>query len=126
MSSTASYSVPPDCPVRMVLDRISDRWSLLVMIVLSKGTFRFGELSKYIPDISTRMLSQTLRRLEQDGLITRKAYATIPPKVEYRISALGQSFFESIQGMVAWAETNKAVILAARSNYIPPESHTAK
>jgi len=115
-----------DCPIRTVLSRVSDRWSLLVLVVLSKKMFRFGELQKYIPDVSARMLSQTLRHLEQDGYVSRKAYATIPPKVEYSITDLGKSFLQPMQDMIAWADANKSAIRAARHSYVAPEGYAAK
>jgi len=89
-----------DCPIRGVLSRVSDRWSLLVIVVLAKRSFRFSELQKYIPDISPRMLSQTLRRLEQDGYVSRKAYPTIPPRVDYSITDLGTTMWDSVGGVL--------------------------
>lgn len=105
------------CPVRDVLDRIGDRWSLLVLLELAKGTLRFTEVRKAVPDISQRMLAQTLRRLEQDGLISRTAYATIPPRVDYALTALGQSLMVPIGALVGWSEENHDAIRAARSTY---------
>src|SRR5574343_1888355 len=85
------------CPIRDVLDRLSDRWTVLVLYELEKGLLRFSEFKKRIPDISPRMLAQTLRNLERDGLVSRTVYATVPPKVEYAMTDMGLSFFASIQ-----------------------------
>ena len=89
-----------NCPIRDVLSHLGDRWTVLVLHALQDGEIRFGVLRTQIPDISPRMLSQTLRRLEQDGLIARTAYATIPPRVDYRLTELGISFMQVIQVML--------------------------
>ncbi len=114
------------CPVRDVLDRLGDRWTVLVLLELSQGTLRFGALRKRIEDVSPRMLSQTLRQLEEDGLASRTVFASIPPRVDYALTPLGQSFFDSIQGMVRWAEANQEAVRAARRAYVPPLAHVAK
>lgn len=103
-----------DCPVRDVLSRVSDRWSMLVLLFLETGTLRFSALGRAIPDISQRMLSQTLRRLEEDGLLTREVFPTIPPKVEYSLTELGRSLLEPLKAMMDWADTNHESIRAAR------------
>ncbi len=114
------------CPIRDVLDRLSDRWTVLILEELAHGTLRFGEIKKRITDISPRMLSQTLRYLEQDGIIRREAFATIPPRVEYTLTSLGTSFLSVVDQMVQWANTNQAAVRAARQAYIAPESYEAK
>ena len=114
------------CPIRTVLDRLGDRWTLLVLVELQKGTRRFSVLRKQIPDISPRMLSLTVRRLEEDGMVARKVYPTIPPKVEYTITPLGLSFVQSLNPVVQWAADNREAVLAARSTYIPPTAESAK
>lgn len=106
------------CPVRDVLDRVSDRWSILVIQHLQPGTMRFTELRRAIPDISQRMLAQTLRRLEQDGYVGRKVYPTIPPRVDYSLSSLGHSLMERLEPLVAWAADNHEAIRGARSEYL--------
>lgn len=111
--SKASYA--GRCPVRDVLDRIGDRWSLLVLGELKNGTLRFSVLRRAIDDISQRMLAQTLRHLEQDGLISRKVHATVPPQVEYTLTPLGHSLLEPVDALVAWATTNHEAIREARS-----------
>lgn len=108
------------CPVRDVLDRIGDRWSLLVLLNLAQGTLRFSQLKRAVGDISQRMLAQTLRILEQDGLVSRKVYPTVPPKVEYSITALGDSLMGKLEPLVEWAYKNHAAIKKARKGFVSP------
>lgn len=112
------------CPTRDVLDCIGDRWSLLVLAYLSPGTLRFTELKRAIGDISQRMLSQTLRSLEKDGYLSRQAYPTVPPKVEYTLTVLGTSLLEKIEPLINWANENHAKVQAAREAYVPPPAAT--
>lgn len=114
------------CPIRSVLDRLGDRWTLLVLGQLEKGTKRFSALRRDIPDISPRMLSQTVRKLEEDGLVSREVFPTIPPKVEYTITPMGMSFVKSLNVMVQWALDNREAVLAARKAYVPPTAESAK
>ncbi len=107
------------CPIRDVLDRIGDRWSLLVLQSLSTSTLRFTALKRSIGDISQRMLAQTLRRLEQDGLISRTVHPTTPPRVDYALTPLGQSLLQPIEALVDWAQTHHGAIRAARRAYVP-------
>ena len=113
------------CPIRDVLERVGDRWSLLVLERLSGGTLRFTALRREIGDISQRMLAQTLRRLEHDGLITRTVHPTIPPRVDYALTPLGRSFLEPIGALIRWANENHGAIRAARAIYVPPPAATA-
>ncbi|KFI28702.1 transcriptional regulator [Haematobacter massiliensis] len=113
--STASYA--NNCPVRDVLDRLGDRWSTLILQQLAKGPLRFSELLRAIDDVSKRMLSRTLRALEEDGLITRTVYPLKPPAVEYALTPLGQSFLPHIEGLVRWAGEHHAAIRAARAAF---------
>ncbi|MDX3773688.1 helix-turn-helix domain-containing protein [Chromatiaceae bacterium AAb-1] len=113
------------CPIRDILDKLGDRWTVLVLTELEQGTLRFSELRKLIIDISPRMLAQTLRQLEQDGLVSRKVYPTIPPKVEYTMTTLGVSFYDNVKRMVIWAEENQAAVKAARQAYTPQEAYPA-
>jgi len=99
-SDDAQSAEPVCCPVRDVLDRIGDKWSVLVIMTLATRPQRFSELRRAIRDISKRMLTQTLRDLERDGLITRHVYATKPPSVEYRLAPLGQSLLEPMASLV--------------------------
>lgn len=105
------------CPIRDVLDRIGDRWSLLVLLNLGGGTLRFSELSRAVGDISQRMLAKTLRDLEQDGFVSRKVHPTVPPKVEYSLTPLGESLIEMLEPLVCWAGDNHAAIKRARANH---------
>lgn len=127
---SVSLSLPPvepgsgrevRCPVRDVLDCIGDRWSLLTLLALRDGTLRFTELKRAIGDISQRMLAQTLRTLERDGYVTRAVHATVPPKVEYTLTDLGQSLLAQLEPLVRWANENHARVRKARKAYVPPE-----
>jgi DNA-binding HxlR family transcriptional regulator len=111
--------------VRDVLDRIGDRWSLLALSALDDGTLRFTELKRAIGDVSSRMLAQTLRGLEQDGYVLRKVYPTIPPQVEYSLTPLGQSLLEMIKPLIQWASRNHDRVRAARKVYVPPVAAAA-
>lgn len=108
---------PSACPVRDVLDQLGDKWSTLLVITLADGPQRFSALRRAVPDISQRMLTQTLRDLERDGLITRQVYPTKPPSVDYRLSALGRSLLEPLATLVAWAERHHADIRRARARF---------
>ncbi len=109
------------CPIRDVLDRIGDRWSMLVLCTLAEhGTLRFTALKAQIEDVSQRMLAQTLRRLEQDGLVSRKVHPTIPPRVDYALTPLGVSLLEPVRELVRWAKQNHRRVRAARRAYVPP------
>ena len=105
------------CPIRDVLDRIGDQWSLLVLQSLEGGTLRFNELGREIGDISKQMLSRTLKHLEQDGYITRTVFPEVPPRVEYDLTELGRSFLVPMKGLVAWADQNHRRICEARTEY---------
>ena len=100
-----------NCPVREVLDRIGHKWATLVLLQLGENeVMRFNELSQAIGDISQKMLTTTVRNLEADGFISRKMYAEIPPKVEYRLTVLGSSLLPLIRDMVSWADNNLRTI----------------
>ncbi|MBX9445559.1 winged helix-turn-helix transcriptional regulator [Dickeya chrysanthemi] len=105
------------CPIRDVLDRIGDQWSLLVLETLSGGTLRFNELMRNIGDISRQMLSKTLKLLEQDGFISRTVYAEVPPRVEYQLTELGRSFLQPMKMLVEWADAHHRTICEARKTY---------
>lgn len=113
------------CPVRDVLDRLGDRWTVLVLKELEAGTLRFSEIRSRIEDISQRMLAQTLRRLEQDGLVSRRVFPTIPPRVDYTLTDLGQSLLVPLREMVRWAIDNHDAVRAARAAYVPPAAQPA-
>ena len=113
------------CPIRDVLDRLGDRWSLLVIHELEGGTLRFTELRKRIGDESQRMLAQTLRRLEQDGLVSREVFASVPPRVEYTLTPLGHSLLLPLGSMIQWALDNHDAVRAARAAYVAPMAYAA-
>lgn len=110
------------CPIRDILDRIGDRWSLLVLWSLIDGSRRFTELRRDIGDISQRMLAQTVRRLEQDGLVSRTVTPSVPQRVDYALTPLGRSFIEPLNVLIEWADAHHDSIRAARAAYVPPPS----
>ncbi len=103
-----------------VLARVGDRWSVQIVYALSRGTMRFNELKREL-GISQRMLSQSLRDLERDGLITRRHYATIPPRVEYDLTDLGRTFREPVMALAKWAFDNQCRIEANRRAFVEPD-----
>lgn len=106
------------CPIRNVVARFGDKWSLLVLLVIDNaGIVRFNELGRLIPDISTRVLSGTLKTLEADGLINRKVYAQVPPKVEYKLTETGKSLIPIIMQLTEWAQTNMKTVMKHRAEY---------
>ncbi len=109
----------PTCPIRNIVARISDRWSLLVLLTLEPANkpMRFKELEAAIPDISQKMLTRTLRNLEADGLIRRNAYAEIPPRVEYSLTPRGLTLTPLLNSLVSWAMENLKDILSDRQAY---------
>src|SRR5690242_6151863 len=105
------------CEVRHILDRIGDKWSLLVISLLGSGTHRFSDLRRAIDQISQRMLTLTLRQLERDGLVERTVYPVVPPRVEYRLTPLGATLLDTIQALVTWTAAHRVEIAAARAAY---------
>lgn len=106
-----------NCPTRMVLDRIADKWTVLIIGQLHKKTFRFNELRRAIPGITQKMLTQTLKGLEKDGIVDRKIYATVPLKVEYSLTPLGSSLTKLLNNLAEWAETNIEQISKAQKHH---------
>lgn len=106
-----------DCPTREVLDRIGDRWSVLIIGFLTAGPQRFSELGRRVEGISQKMLTQTLRGLERDGLITRTVFPVVPPHVEYELTDLGRTLREPLAALDSWARGHVSSILAARQGY---------
>ena len=105
-----------DCGIRNLLDRVGDKWSLMIMDILgSEGTLRFSELDQKIESISQKMLTVTLKSLETDGLINRKMYPQIPPKVEYSLTGLGETLLPAINMLKTWAKDSMPAILEVRS-----------
>jgi DNA-binding HxlR family transcriptional regulator len=111
------WSYDPKCPVRDVLDRIGDKWSTLILVTLANGPHRFSGVQRAIPDISKRMLTQTFRDLERDGLIARTVFPTRPPSVEYRLAPLGETILEPLTVLVRWADRSHTAIKNARLAY---------
>jgi len=108
-NSAATYSVlSPGCPSRVVLERIADKWTALIIQVLARRTMRYTELKREIGEISQKMLTQTLRSLERDGLVRRKVYPVASPKVEYSLTPLGRTLIEPLQGLCRWTEKHLA------------------
>ncbi len=106
-----------ECPSRAVLDRIADKWTALVIHTLADGTQRFGQLNRRIGGISQKMLTQTLRALERDGLVERIVHPVVPPRVDYRLTALGRSLRQPLEAVCAWAEAHIQEIRAARARH---------
>jgi len=107
----------PQCPTRLVLDRIGDKWTVLVVLLLSDGPMRFSELRTHLGSVAPKVLTQTLRRIERDGLVTREVFAEVPPRVEYTLTELGRSLTAPIAVIGDWAETHLGEITAAQQAY---------
>jgi len=106
-----------NCPTRMVLDRIADKWAVLVLGLLSDGPVRFNRLRRQIDGISQKMLSQTLKSLERDGLVSRKVIPTVPVTVEYAVTPLGHTLVATVDALRLWAETHMKQVLEAQKVY---------
>jgi DNA-binding HxlR family transcriptional regulator len=106
-----------NCPTRMVLDRIADKWALLLLRRLAHGSMRFNVLRKGIEGMSQKVLSQTLKKLERDGLVSRAAFATVPVTVEYSITPLGATLTDAASAISFWAESNIGAVLEAQAKY---------
>lgn len=124
--SPSHIELPKDMPspetegcqaTRRILDRVGDKWSFYIIATLANGTKRFNELKSEIDGISQRMLTLTLRGLERDGLITRTIYPTIPPRVDYELTALGMTLLEPVMSLVRWADANQRAISEARTHF---------
>jgi DNA-binding HxlR family transcriptional regulator len=105
------------CPTRMVLDRLADKWALLILDRLQDSPVRFNQLRRDIKGISQKVLSQTLKKLERDGLIIRTVFPTVPVSVEYALTPLGQTLNESVSALAHWAEHNMDAVIAAQQAY---------
>lgn len=111
-------TLSPDCPIRNILSRIGDKWSLLVLYTLQQNdTLRFNQLQRELPDISQKSLTQTLRILEEDGFIHRQVYAEVPPRVEYSLTPRALSFLPLVGNMIKWAKENMEDIMRDREAY---------
>jgi DNA-binding HxlR family transcriptional regulator len=109
--------VVEDCPTREILDRVGDKWSVLVIVLLGQRTRRFSELDRAIEGISQRMLTLTLRALERDGLVSRTVYASVPPRVDYELTDLGRTLLIPLGALADWADTHRGDIQAARERH---------
>jgi DNA-binding HxlR family transcriptional regulator len=105
------------CPTRVVLDRIADKWTVLTIRRLAHGTLRFAQLRRSIDGISQKVLTNTLRGLERDGIVTRRIYASVPPRVEYTLTDLGRSLCGLVEGICGWAEAHIEQVQEARAAY---------
>jgi Predicted transcriptional regulators len=115
--SLIKFEVNGHCPVRDVLARLGDKWSVLVLTSLkANGKLRFSDIQRSIGDISQRMLTVTLRAMETDGIISREIYAEVPPRVEYELTELGESLYPHLRALVNWALENMDVIIGGRNN----------
>ena len=113
---TASFD--DDCiATREILSLVGDKWTVLVIVNLGAGTLRFSDIKRAIDGISQRMLTHTLRRLEQDGLVTRTVFPTIPPRVDYALTRLGQTLLEPVSALAVWAHTHRPAIQRAREAF---------
>ncbi len=109
----------PDCPIRNVISHITDKWSLLVLYTLEqKEVLRFKDLWRQIPDISQKMLTSTLRHLEDDGIISREVFTEVPPRVEYRISERGKSLMPHLDALISWGIEHQESIINDRIKHI--------
>ncbi len=106
-----------ECPTRLVLNRIADKWTVLVLSSLEQGTKRFSALQREIGGVSQKMLTQTLRGLERDGLVTRTIYPTVPPKVEYALTPLGRTLVGLVAAIRVWSETHIEAVMQAQAIY---------
>jgi DNA-binding HxlR family transcriptional regulator len=106
-----------DCPVRDVLDRIGDKWSVLVVMLLADRPRRFSELRRAIDGISQRMLTLTLRQLERDGLVTRTVHASVPPRVDYALTEVGETLRGPLSALAEWSEAHRGYVAGSRAAY---------
>ena len=114
-ASSVPSVLDPRCPSRLVLDRIADKWTALVIQILAGGTMRYAALQREIGGISQKMLTQTLRSLERDGLVQRTVHPVVPPKVEYSLTKLGRTLIEPLQGLCRWSEKHLGELQANRA-----------
>ena len=114
-----------NCPTRQILDRVGDKWAVLILLLLRQESMRFNQLRRTIEGISQKMLSQVLKSLERDGLIRRRAIATVPVTVEYSLLPLGATLAEAVDPLRDWAEKNLKEVLAAQRRYDAQHSEKA-
>jgi DNA-binding HxlR family transcriptional regulator len=114
MKSSGASVLKPQCPSRIVLERIADKWTALIIQVLANGTQRYASLQRAIGGISQKMLTQTLRSLERDGLVLRKVHPVVPPKVEYSLTRLGRTLIDPLRILCRWSEKHLSELQANR------------
>ncbi|MEH1848737.1 MAG: helix-turn-helix domain-containing protein [Nostoc sp.] len=117
MSRIPKFFDDEDCPVREILDHVGDKWTSLILSNLVGGSLRFSEIKRRLPGISQRMLTETLRGLQRNGILLRTVYPSIPPKVEYSLTPLGESLVPLVQALVLWSLEHRSEIHDARSTY---------
>ena len=115
LTSSSASVMDAQCPSRLVLDRIADKWTALIIQVLARGTMRYAQLQREIGGISQKMLTQTLRSLERDGLVQRTVHPVIPPKVEYALTRLGRTLIEPLHELCKWSEKHLPELQANRA-----------
>lgn len=113
----ATHDGLANCPVRSVVQNIFGKWTSLLVMALAEQPYRFGELRRLVPDISQRMLTETLRDLQRDGYVHREVFPTKPPSVEYSLTDLGRAMFDSLQPLLGWAEANHDRVKQARARF---------
>lgn len=111
-----------ECPVRDVIANLNGKWASLFILVLAERPHRFGELRRLVPDVSQRMLTQTLRDLQRDGYVHREVFPTKPPSVEYSLTDLGRAMFEPLYALIQWAEQNHKAVTEARAKFDAAEA----
>ncbi|MEO7899960.1 MAG: helix-turn-helix domain-containing protein [Capsulimonas sp.] len=126
MASDTPMSDEEMCPMRDILDRVGDKWSVLVVVELRDGRLRFSDMRRRIDGISQRMLTHTLRQLERDGLVERFVYPSVPMRVEYELTVLGDTLIEPLTALALWSENNRGAIRTNRASYDARESSSAK
>lgn len=122
-TSVSEQVMAEGCPVREVLDRVAGKWSILIVVAAAQGPIRFTELERSIEGISRRMLTLTLRNLERDGLMVRRVYPTVPPKVEYELTPIARELHRSLVTLTDWAGKHRHTIAAARRAYDEGHEH---
>jgi DNA-binding HxlR family transcriptional regulator len=122
MRSPNAYSA--ECPTRQILDRVADKWAVLLLGLLAEQPARFNKLRREVEGLSQKMLSQTLKKLERDGLVRREAFATVPVTVEYSLTPLGRTLADTVHGIRVWAEANIADVQRAQKRYDRAVQHS--
>ena len=105
------------CPIRALIDQLADKWSVCILLALADGPVRFNDLKRRVEGVTQKMLGQTLRRLEASGIVDRRAFATMPMRVEYELTPLGRTLLPIIQDLQAWAATHHLLVTQARQDY---------